>query len=59
MAYFKAGGQICKKCVQNQIQQDKCGGKAKKKMAKGGATKTINSIKAEMEKCGGKMKKKK
>ena len=59
MSYFKAGGQICKKCVQNQIQQDKCGGKAKKKMAKGGATKTINSIKAEMEKCGGKMKKKK
>ena len=60
MAYFKAGGQICKKCVQNQIQQDKCGGKAKKKkMACGGATKTINSIKAEMEKCGGKMKKEK
>ena len=56
MEYFKAGGQICKKCVQNQIQQDKCGGKAKKKMACGGATKTINSIKAEMEKCGGKMK---
>ena len=59
MTYYKAGGQICKKCVQNQIRQDKCGGKAKKKMAKGGATKTINSIKAEMEKCGGKMKKKK
>lgn len=59
MTYYKAGGQICKKCIQNQIQQDKCGGKAKKKMAKGGATKTINSIKAEMEKCGGKMKKKK
>mgnify|MGYP006871174285 FL=1 len=56
MTYYKAGGQICKKCVQNQIQQDKCGGKAKKKMACGGATKTINSIKAEMEKCGGKMK---
>ena len=59
MTYYKAGGQICKKCVQNQIQQDKCGGKAKKKMACGGATKTINSIKAEMEKCGGKMKKEK
>ena len=59
MAYFKAGGQICKKCVQNQIQRDKCGGKAKKKMACGGATKTINSIKAEMERCGGKMKKEK
>ena len=56
MTYYKAGGQICKKCVQNQIQQDKCGGKAKKKMACGGATKAINSIKAEMEKCGGKMK---
>lgn len=59
MEYFKAGGQICKKCMQNKVQEDKCGGKAKKKMAKGGATKTINSIKAEMEKCGGKMKKKK
>ena len=59
MTYYKAGGQICKKCVQNQIQQDKCGGKAKKKMACGGATKTINSIKAEMEKCGGKMKQEK
>lgn len=60
MEYFKAGGQICKKCMQNKVQEDKCGGKAKKqKMACGGATKTINSIKAEMEKCGGKMKKKK
>ena len=60
MEYFKAGGQICKKCMQNKVQEDKCGGKAKKqKMACGGATKTINSIKSEMEKCGGKMKKKK
>ena len=60
MEYFKAGGQICKKCMQNKVQEDKCGGKAKKqKMACGGATKTINSIKAEMEKCGGKMKKEK
>lgn len=60
MEYFKAGGQICKKCMQNKVQEDKCGGKAKKqKMAVGGATKTINSIKSEMEKCGGKMKKKK
>lgn len=58
MEYFKAGGQICRKCMQNKVQEDKCGGKAKKqKMACGGATKTINSIKAEMEKCGGKMKK--
>lgn len=58
MEYFKAGGQICKKCMQNKVQENKCGGKAKKqKMACGGATKTINSIKAEMEKCGGKMKK--
>ena len=60
MEYFKAGGQICKKCMQNKVQEDKCGGKAKKqKMVVGGATKTINSIKSEMEKCGGKMKKKK
>lgn len=60
MEYFKAGGQICKKCMQNKVQEDKCGGKAKKqKMACGGATKTINSIKAEMEKCGGKMKQEK
>lgn len=59
MEYFKAGGQICKKCMQNKVQEDKCGGKAKKqKMACGGATKAINSIKSEMEKCGGKVKKK-
>ena len=57
LEFFKVGGQICKKCMQNKVQEDKCGGKAKKqKMACGGVTKGINLIKAEL---GNKLKNKK
>lgn len=57
LEFFKVGGQICKKCMQNKVQEDKCGGKAKKqKMACGGVTKGINLIKAEL---GDKLKNKK
>ena len=57
LEFFKIGGQICKKCMQNKVQEDKCGGKAKKqKMACGGVTKGINLIKAEL---GDKLKNKK
>lgn len=57
LEFFKVGGQICKKCMQNKVQEDKCGGKAKKqKMACGGVTKGINLIKAEL---GNKLKDKK
>lgn len=61
MQYYKAGGQLCKKCMkkqameeggeipQNPIDQFKCGRKMKKKKAQGGAI--------DLDKCGGKTKK--
>lgn len=45
--YFKAGGRICKKCVQDTEPSKKCGGKVSKKCG-GGVTKGINMIKAEL-----------
>lgn len=45
--YFKAGGRICKKCVQDAEPAKKCGGKVSKKCG-GGVTKGINMIKAEL-----------
>ena len=62
--YFKAGGQICRKCVKDAEENAQKAVK-KNKMACGGATKAVNTIKAEMgikaamDKCGGKAKKKK
>ena len=62
--YFKAGGQICRKCIKDAEENAQKAVK-KNKMACGGATKAVNTIKAEMgikaamDKCGGKAKKKK
>lgn len=64
LQYYKAGGQLCKKCMkkkamqeggdfpQNPVDQFKCGRKIKKKKCETGGM--IN-----MDKCGAKMKKKK
>lgn len=63
LQYYKAGGQLCKKCIrkqmmqeekepQNPVDQFKCGRKIKKKKCETGGM--IN-----MDKCGAKMKKKK
>lgn len=48
LEYFKAGGQICKKCAQDAIKKDCKGSKIKK--ACGGATAGMNLIKAELKK---------
>ena len=62
--YFKAGGQICRKCIKD-AEENAQKAVRKNKMACGGATKAVNTIKAEMgikaamDKCGGKAKKKK
>lgn len=59
MKYFKAGGQLCKQCVQKKMEQGgktpnnpvdafKCGHKMKKKQ---------NGGNVDFEKCGGKTKK--
>lgn len=64
LQYYKAGGQLCKKCMKKQVMQDggdlpqdpidqfKCGRKMKKKKCEAGGT-------VDMDKCGAKMKKKK
>ena len=64
LQYYKSGGQLCKKCIKNQVMQDgeylpqdpidqfKCGRKIKKKKCEAGGT-------VDMDKCGAKMKKKK
>lgn len=54
LSYFKAGGQICKKCVKDAENKKNT---PKEQIAKGGATKGVNLIKAEL--CGGKVKKNK
>lgn len=56
--YMFAGGNMCPVCQRKkmqQIKQEKCGGKTLKK---GGVSKTMDDIKAEIKKCGGKTKKK-
>ena len=64
LQYYKSGGQLCKKCIKNQVMQDgeylpqdpidqfKCGRKIKKKKCEAGGT-------VNLDKCGAKMKKKK
>ena len=64
LQYYQSGGQLCKKCIRNQMMQEggdvpqnpvdqfKCGRKIKKKKCETGGM--IN-----MDKCGAKMKKKK
>lgn len=64
LQYYKSGGQLCKKCIKNQVMQDgeylpqdpidqfKCGRKIKKKKCEAGGT-------VDLDKCGAKMKKKK
>ena len=64
LQYYKSGGQLCKKCIKNQVMQDgeylpqdpidqfKCGRKIKKKKCEAGGT-------VDMDKCGAKIKKKK
>ena len=62
LQYYKSGGQLCKKCIKNQVMQDgeylsqdpidqfKCGRKIKKKKCEAGGT-------VDMDKCGAKIKK--
>lgn len=52
LEYFKAGGQICKRCAKDAVKKDCKGSKIKK--ACGGATAGMNLIKAEL---GNKIKK--
>ena len=64
LQYYKSGGQLCKKCIKNQVMQDgeylpqdpidqfKCGRKIKKKKCEDGGIVNI-------DKCGAKIKKKK
>jgi len=45
LEYFKAGGVLCKKCIENNKKQMEI-----REHAKGGATKGMNIIKAELKK---------
>jgi len=47
MEYFKAGGKVCKKCMQD-IERDKCGSKMKPKKGCGGMTAVMSKIKAHL-----------
>lgn len=58
LQYFKAGGQICSKCVEAKKKAEKasCGTKVEKKCS-GGISKAMEGIRIELAKCGNKIKK--